>query len=248
MAALQDAYYQMPVITRSYMTACFFTTLACQLEVIAPLNLYFNWKQVVEDGQFWRMLTNFLYFGNFGIDYLFHMFFLVRYCRALEEGSFRGRSGDFFWMLLLGSMMMMLIAVLLPWLNVMFLGASLTFMMVYIWGRRNPSVAMSFLGLFSFTAGYLPWVLLGFSLLLGHNIQADLIGIACGHVYYFLEDVYPTVMADGGMGGPRMLAAPAIVTRIFDGPVNDPNYVAPPPGQRAGGFQWGQGRQLGGEE
>lgn len=52
---------------------------------------------------------------------------------------------------------------------------------------------MSFLGLFSFTAGYLPWVLLGFSLLLGHNIQADLIGIACGHVYYFLEDVYPTV-------------------------------------------------------
>ena len=65
-----------------YMTACFFTTLACQLEVIAPLNLYFNWKQVVEDGQFWRMLTNFLYFGNFGIDYLFHMFFLVRYSTA----------------------------------------------------------------------------------------------------------------------------------------------------------------------
>ena len=38
-----------------------------------------------------------------------------RYCRALEEGSFRGRSGDFFWMLFLGSLMMLLIAVLLPW-------------------------------------------------------------------------------------------------------------------------------------
>ena len=43
---------------------------------------------MVDDGQFWRMLTNFLYFGNFGLDYLFHMFFLVRYCRALEEGEF----------------------------------------------------------------------------------------------------------------------------------------------------------------
>jgi Derlin-2/3 len=176
------------------------------------------------------------------------MFFLVRYCRALEEGSFRGRSGDFFWMLFLGACMMVLIACLMPDMNVMFLGASLTFMMVYVWGRRNPSVAMSFLGLFSFTAGYLPWVLLGFSLLLQHNIQADLIGIAVGHIYYFLEDVYPTVMAEGGMGGPRVLRAPRFITRLFDGQVDDPNYVAPPADDQAGGFAWGEGRQLGGEE
>ena len=31
------------------------------------------------------------------------MFFLIRYCKMLEEGSFRGRSGDFFYMLLLGA-------------------------------------------------------------------------------------------------------------------------------------------------
>jgi Derlin-2/3 len=31
------------------------------------------------------------------------MFFLARYCRLLEEGSFRGRSADFFYMLLFGT-------------------------------------------------------------------------------------------------------------------------------------------------
>ena len=62
-------------------------------------------------------------------------------------------------MLLFGSALLSLVA---PFINIQFLGASLTFMMVYVWGRRNRYVQMSFLGLFSFTAPYLPWVLLIF--------------------------------------------------------------------------------------
>ena len=37
-----------------------------------------------------------------GLDFVFHMFFLVKYSKSLEEGSFRGRSADFLWMLLFG--------------------------------------------------------------------------------------------------------------------------------------------------
>ena len=66
-----------------------------------------------------------------------------------------------------------------------------TFMMVYVWGRRNSYTQMSFMGLFVFTAPYLPWVLLGFSILIGSSPAVDLLGMAAGHVYYFLQDVYP---------------------------------------------------------
>lgn len=58
------------------------------------------------------------------------------------------------------------------------------------------------------SADYLPWVLLGLSLLLDHNILADLIGIGVGHVYFFLEDVYAKDEALGGLGGPRLLKTP----------------------------------------
>ena len=34
---------------------------------------------------------------------MFHMFFLVKYAKSLEEESFRGRSADFLWMLLFGA-------------------------------------------------------------------------------------------------------------------------------------------------
>lgn len=60
--------------------------------------------------QVWRLLTNFFYFGNFGIDFFFHMFFLVRYSRMLEEGSFRGRTADFLVLLLYGMVFMLVAA------------------------------------------------------------------------------------------------------------------------------------------
>jgi hypothetical protein len=50
----------------------------------APLHsqLYFNLDLILYHGEVWRLATNFLYFGNFSIDFIFHMFFLVRYCKV----------------------------------------------------------------------------------------------------------------------------------------------------------------------
>ena len=169
------------------------------------------------------------------LDFFFHMFFLVRYCRRarsrpplsqpptsaagrppltlhaprgrmLEEGSFRGRPADFLLMLLFGGSLMCAAS---PFTNIPpFLGSSLAFMMVYVWGRRNEYVRMSFLGLFQFRAPFLPWVLLCFSVMLGNSPTIDLMGIVVGHIYYFLEDVYPYSPAGRGrhpLTTPRLL-------------------------------------------
>lgn len=111
--------------------------------------------------QVWRLATNFMFFGAFGIDFVFHMYFMCRYSRLLEENSFRGRTADFVWMLMFGAAIMtvspsyykkfsalllwslMPLSPLLycqlvaPYVSIHFLGSSLTFMMVYVWGRRN---------------------------------------------------------------------------------------------------------------
>ena len=93
--------------------------------------------------------------------------------------------------------------------------------MVYVWARRNPHVRMSFLGLFSFHAPYLPWVLLSFSVLLGNSATIDLIGIIVGHVYYFLEDVYPMIADIRGWRVRRWLAAPYLLKSLFGEGGND---------------------------
>ncbi|TRY86842.1 hypothetical protein DNTS_028660, partial [Danionella cerebrum] len=199
---IRQEYLQIPVVTRAYTTACVLTTAA-----------------VV-----WRLITNFLFFGPVGFNFLFNMIFLYpalyRYCRMLEEGSFRGRTADFVFMFLFGQ--------------------AFTIMLVYIWSRRNPNVRMNFFGLLNFQAPFLPWVLMGFSLLLGNSIIVDLLGIAVGHVYFFLEDVFPNQP-----GGGRWLRTPSILKLLFDTPEEDANYN-PLPEDRPGGFAWGEGQRLGG--
>jgi len=101
------------------------------------------------------------------------------------------------------------LTVIAPFVKAQFLGASLTYMMVYVWSRRHPDIQMSFLGLFAFTAPYLPWVLMGFSAVIGSSPVIDIMGIIAGHLYYYLEDVYPL------LGGRRLLATPSIIKALF---------------------------------
>lgn len=74
------------------------------------------------------------------LDFLFHMFFLARYCKLLEENSFRGRTADFFYMILFGASVLtgiVLLGGMIPYVSesfakIIFLSNSLTFMMVSV--------------------------------------------------------------------------------------------------------------------
>jgi len=145
----------------------------------------------------------------------------------LEENSFRGRTEDFIIFIVFGMTIMMLIA---PFVNIPFFGSSLTFMMVYLWGRRNEHIRMNFLGLLPFTAPYLPWVLLAFSLVLGNSATVDLIGIAVGHTYFYLDDIYPRVAELRGWNPRRILRLPVgdtiqIETEVLGQQLNRPEVV-----------------------
>jgi len=221
---------QIPVVTRVYTTACVLTTTAVQLDLINPFQLYFNPDLILKRFEIWRLVTNYLFFGTFGFNFFFNMIFTYRYCRMLEEGSFRGRTADFVFMFLFGGLLMTIMAL---FVNIVFLGQAFTIMLVYIWSRRNTYVRMNFFGLMNFQAPYLPWVLLGFSLLLGNSIIVDLMGIGVGHIYYFLEDVFPNQQ-----GGFHLLRTPRLLKVLLD-PEQDPAYEPMPESERPGGFNWG---------
>ncbi|KAJ0395721.1 hypothetical protein P43SY_006369 [Pythium insidiosum] len=208
-------YHEIPIVSRLFLTGAVLTTTACALDLVSPFSLYFNFNLIFLKGQVWRLLSSFLFFGTFSLDFVFHMYFVFRYTRLLEEGSFRGRTADFVYMLTIGAVIIVLVA---PFVNIHFLGSSLTFMMIYVWGRRNEHVRMSLLGFVPFTAPYLPWVLYLFSLLVGSNATSDLIGIVVGHIYFFLEDVYPTIARIRGWKTERPLATPRIFKYLLEAP------------------------------
>ncbi|XP_036000206.1 derlin-3 isoform X2 [Fundulus heteroclitus] len=179
--SLTQEYLQIPVVTRTYMTACVLTTVAVQLQVVSPFQLYFNPELIISRYQLWRLITSFLFFGSPGFGFLFNIIFLLQ---------------------LLGL-----------FANIVFLGQAFIIMLVYVWSKRNRLILMNFFGLLHFQAAFLPWVLAGCSLLLGNPVTVDLLGISVGHVYYFLEDVFPH-----RPGGRKLLTTPELLRIVFDGP------------------------------
>ncbi|MED6266619.1 Derlin-2 [Characodon lateralis] len=208
--SLTQEYFQIPVVTRTYTTACVLTTAAVQFQVITPFQLYFNPELIICRYQIWRLITSFLFFGSLGFGFLFNIIFLYRYCRMLEEDCFRGRTADFILMFLFGGILITLLGL---FANIFFLGQAFIVMLVYIWSKRNPFIRLNFFGFLNFQAPFLPWVLLGCSLLLGNPIAVDLLGISVGHMYYFLEDVFPN-----WPGGRKLLTTPELLRTMFDGP------------------------------
>ena len=205
MAALND-FFELPPVTRTYLACCIAATGLCALDVLSPFHLYYNWLSIVAKGQTWRLVTSFCYFGNAGINFFLNMIFLLRYSKGLEEGYGPARMWDFAFCMAAGAALVLLVA---PYTDFIFFGASLTSHLVYLWSRRNPGVQIALFGLISFTAPYLPWVLLGFSALLGHDVKQDLLGIAVGHTFYFLEDVWPALASARGWWLRQVLPSPS---------------------------------------
>ncbi|KAI9827408.1 MAG: hypothetical protein M1819_006949 [Sarea resinae] len=198
---IESWFYSLPPCTRLWTTATVLTSLAVQAHLITPWQLFYSFRAVYQKSQFWRPLTTFLYFGPLSLDLLFHVFFMQRYARLLEESS--GSPAEFAWLLLYACAVLVALS---PLLSMPFLGPALSNSLVYIWARRNPETRLSFLGVLVFTAPYLPWVLMGFSLMLHGTVPKDEI------LYYFFTDVYPSLH-----NNQRPLAPPSWFRRLFEG-------------------------------
>jgi len=207
---LEQWFWEMPICTRWWTVATVLMSALVQCQVVTPFQLFYSFRAVFKKFQYWRLLTTFIYFGPLSLDLVFHVYFLQRYSRLLEESS--GRSpAHFSWLLVYATTSLLLLS---PLVSMPFLGHPLSSTLVYIWARRNPDARLSFLGLLVFTAPYLPWVLMGFSLVLHGSIPKDeMMGAAIGHVWYFFSDVYPPLH-----GGSRPLDPPRWWCRLFERP------------------------------
>jgi len=104
----------------------------------------------------------------------------------LEESA--ASVAHFAWLMAYATISLLTIA---PLSNQAFLGTTLSSTLVYIWSRRNPDTRLSFLGLLTFKAPWLPWVLIAFNVVLhGHWPKDELCGIVVGHGKYTIGRSY----------------------------------------------------------
>jgi Derlin-2/3 len=207
---IEEIIGKLPPVTRVFVFFSVLLMVLCSLEIITPFSLYMHWRLVLKERQYWRLITNFLFNGEFGLPFFWNMYLLIFYCSSLEELSFRGKSADFLFLLLTSAGLLLLISFSFSITNNFFSGALMD-VITYVWSRRNPHARMQVL-IFPVQALYLPWTLAVISLLMGGSVRDHLLGIFCGHCYYFFNDVYPLMPTSKGF---RLYRTPSWLKSLF---------------------------------
>ncbi|KAG9103090.1 hypothetical protein FRC06_000237 [Ceratobasidium sp. 370] len=206
---------EVPPITRAWMVLSVATSVAVQCQMVTPVQLYFSFGSAFGHMQPWRAVTAFLYFGPLSLDFVFHIFFFMRYSRMLEESSFANRPASYFWLLFTSSVILLAAS---PLFTLPFLSSPLGFVPIYIWSRRHPTTQISLFGLVTITAPYLPLALIAFSWIINGTWKAaagDLVGCAVGHIGWFVRDVWTRE----ALGGESFLSVPPEpIRRMFGDP------------------------------
>ncbi|KAF3433183.1 hypothetical protein FNV43_RR24285 [Rhamnella rubrinervis] len=201
-------YYQsIPPVSKTYGVACLMTTFAFYLELYNPRSIALDYGLVIKRFQIWRLITNFFFLGPFSFRFALRLVIIAKYGVSLERATFDKRTADYLWMLIFGALSLLVIAVV-PVLATPWMGSSLVFMIVYIWGREFPNARISIYGVVSLKGFYLPWAMLALDLILGNSIKPAILGMVAGHLYYFLTVLHPLA------GGKHIFKTPLWVHKI----------------------------------
>ncbi|KAI3651447.1 hypothetical protein MP228_003718 [Amoeboaphelidium protococcarum] len=204
---LLAAYYGVPLVTRSIMTAVIALSLSEALGLVSVYSM-FMYGPLLLKGQLWRIFTGCLYVKT-GINLLFQLLFLYQYVKSLEQTYFSAPNGkakaDMVYFVLLMIVMLNMLGYLFTY-PIMTQGFILSF--IYLWSQLNKETIVSFFFGLRFKAMYLPVVILLYDLLSGTFNISSVFGMFCAHVYYFLEEVYPRMPQSQGR---KVLQTPQIL-------------------------------------
>lgn len=232
---VRDWYTGIPLVTRYYMTLSFAIPILMEFGFIGNKTIALIGPAIYEKLQIWRLVTHF-FVNRLGFGFLMNLVFIYQSLSSLENGKFYGRKADYVWFFVFGILIFDFIGVTF---KMPFLPGALMFYLIYYWSQTNRDNNVSFMFGLQFKAIYFPFVLLGFGLLTGGGLDiTQVMGIAVGHLYYFLKDIWPNQYE-----GRQFLATPSFIKKLFPEDIQEEEM------QQAGTnddgkHRWGTGYKL----
>ncbi|RYG67905.1 hypothetical protein EON64_06395, partial [archaeon] len=188
---LQGWFSSVPLITKVFLVSTLITGAGLSFKMLDGGSLVLLWPYVQNKFHFWRLFTCFVFAGPFSFNFALHTLVLYENCKRYESNPFNtgagGNSADFLWLLLIAMTVLLVLAYIF---DMYVLSEPLLYVIMYVWSRREPDAMLNIWG-FRFKALYLPWVYIAIRMVMGGAITEPLIGVAVGHLYYFLVQVLP---------------------------------------------------------
>ena len=88
-------FNESPKITKILILSSFSISIFVWAGLISTLDIYLNFTLVIKKFQIWRIITTFLYFGEFNLSLILNMYIFFRDSKILEKKIFHGISADY---------------------------------------------------------------------------------------------------------------------------------------------------------
>lgn len=188
---VKSFFLDIPPVTRTLFISMFSCTVLSGLGLLPIHPFILSWQMIAKGFQIWRLPLSFLHMGRLGIGFLIRMYFLFTYSKQLEVGFFFGRPANYSWFIAIIVMCVSFGSLFLPSpVN----GSALLTAIIHLWGRYATSVTVSLYGFLSIPAKYLSLSLVFIDLIRTGSLNySDILGLIGGHLYYFLDSVYPSM-------------------------------------------------------
>lgn len=234
--SLQSWFQSVPLITKIFLVSTLATGAGLSFKMLDAGSLVMIWRLLSDKFQIWRLFTCFVYAGPFSLNFAIHTMVLYENCKRYEANPYNtgagGNTADFLWMLIVTMAILLACAYVF---DLYVLSEPLLYVIMYTWSRREPEAMLNIWG-FKFKSIYLPWVYVAIRLVMGGAITEPLMGIAVGHLYYFLVDVMPTVHRINLIKTPKFCVdVVQWATGLTPAGQPVPGYTATPPPRAAAG-------------
>jgi Derlin-2/3 len=176
-----------------------------------------------------------MFLGGFSFPFVMQCYLFTNFGGKLERNArFSAVPGEYLYFLFVVITLVSVFSLLLAWpRGYPLTGPAVIFSIIYYWSRCEPEARLSFFG-FELKGSQLPFGMVFFTMIIGGDVWTDLLGLAAGHLYYFLKDVVP------GEYRVQLISTPGIIQRL----VKKLDTSAPAPAV-PNHTPWGGGHRLG---
>lgn len=186
----------------------FVSTVVTGLSLIPYSPFLLEWGPIIYRFQIWRLVLNFFHLGRLGLGFLINLYFLYTYSQQLERGVFFGRPANYAWFLTLVAVFVMICTSVFPSLVN---GSAILIAIIHLWGKHADNVIVSLYGFIKIPAKYFSLTLVLLDVIKGGFTISGVLGLLGGHLYYFLDSVYPTMPQ-----GKNLIFVPIWFERLID--------------------------------
>ena len=209
-------FAEAPPITRSWVSASVFMAVLTSGGAVDLKRICFSERGVLQNGEWWRLVTNFFYMGDSfkSIFFWMQIYHFWECLKVLELVKYRWEPADFVKMITGNAAMLLLLKQLFP--QMIFLGSPMVMAFVYMYSREYEQQVMNLLGFFQIRCGWLPLAQMLQDLLQAGDIGPNLLGLVSGHTYFYGAEVAPRLLLPERVGLDDVLRAARSGRSLFE--------------------------------